>query len=301
MTRVRGMAPWEPRAKTRPLLGNVLEVLHQYREQLPLTLRQIFYRLVAAFEYEKTEQAYGRLGEMVNRARRGETIRFDVIRDDGFINQWPTGFASREDFWNGVDKLIAQFQLKRQEGQAQFLEVWVEASGMVPQVFRATGESGVPVFSSSGFDSTTVKYEAAQRFLDRDVPTVVLHVGDYDPSGVALFENVREDVTAFYEDLGGEEPPEFERVAVTLDQIERLRLPTAPPKKSDKRGAFNDTKTVQAEALPPDVLQAEVMAVIEGYVDREVMDALAERERRERELLITDAQTKRADEEGEDK
>jgi hypothetical protein len=297
--RVRGMAPWEPRAKTRPLLRQVHEILEQYVEQLPLTLRQIFYRLVAVYEYEKTELAYGRLGEMLNRARRAENVPFQAIRDDGFIKQWPTGFASREDFWNRIDEVIDHFQLNRQEGQAQFLEVWVEAAGMVPQIFRATGKPGLPVFSSSGFDSTTVKYEAAKRLLEREIPTVVLHVGDYDPSGVALFENVREDVTAFYEDLGGETPPTFQRVAVTLDQIERLGLPTAPPKKSDKRGVFTDTKTVQAEALPPDVLQAEVMAVIDGYIDWDVMDELTERERRERELLIEEAGTKRAEEEGE--
>ena len=50
---------------------------------LPLTVRQIFYRLVGAHGYDKTEQAYARLGEHLNRARRAGLIEFDAIRDDG--------------------------------------------------------------------------------------------------------------------------------------------------------------------------------------------------------------------------
>jgi hypothetical protein len=37
-----------------------------------------------AYEYEKTEQAYKRLGEILNTARRARLIDMDMIRDDGF-------------------------------------------------------------------------------------------------------------------------------------------------------------------------------------------------------------------------
>jgi hypothetical protein len=254
MSRVRGMAPWTPRSKTRVLLESVHEILVQYVEQLPLTLRQVFYRLVAAYAYEKTENAYESLGETLNRARRAQVVPFDAIRDDGATALWPREFLSPEDFWQMLNEQVEDFTLSAQDGQAQYLELWVEAAGMAPMAFNAVNPKyGVPVFSSGGFDLTTIKYEAARRFLERDRPTVVVHVGDYDPSGISLFEAAREDVTAFYRDLGGEQPPEFLRAAVTPEQIQRFNLPTAPPKKKDKRGAFTDTITVQAEALPPDV------------------------------------------------
>jgi hypothetical protein len=82
-TRVRGFAPWTPRASTEQLLAQVDLVLAEYVDHLPLTLRQIFYRLVGAYAYEKTEQAYERLCEHLNRARRARRISMDVIRDDG--------------------------------------------------------------------------------------------------------------------------------------------------------------------------------------------------------------------------
>jgi hypothetical protein len=154
---------------------------------------------------------------------------------------------------------------------------------------------GVPVFSSGGFDSTTIKYEAARRFLERDRPTVVVHVGDYDPSGISLFEAAREDVTAFYRDLGGEQPPEFLRAAVTPEQIQRFNLPTAPPKKKDKRGAFTDTITVQAEALPPDVLQAEIRAAIEPFVDQEALAAQRDRSQVEHQRLLNEIREQRGE------
>ncbi len=263
--RARGLAPWTPTAKSAVLLDQVIDVLHEYAEQLPLTLRQVFYRLVAAYAYDKTEQAYDRLGEMLNRARRSGRVPFADIRDDGILSHVPFGFANRQEFWERQDEWIRLFELNRQEGQAQFVEVWVEASGMLPQVAAVSLGYGVPCYSSSGFDSVTAKHLAALRMLDREVPTVVLHVGDYDPSGVALYENLREDVSALVCDtaerdggLDGIEPPEFVRVAVTTEQIARLDLPTAPPKKADRRSVFTDTRTVQAEAIAPDVLQVEI-------------------------------------------
>jgi hypothetical protein len=61
MSRVRGYAPWRPQAKTLALVDQVREVLDEYRDHLPLTVRQVFYRLVGRYGYDKTEAAYQRL------------------------------------------------------------------------------------------------------------------------------------------------------------------------------------------------------------------------------------------------
>jgi hypothetical protein len=296
MSRVRGMAPWTPRSKTQPLLDSVREILDQYREQLPLALRQVFYRLVAVYDYEKTENAYSRLGETLNRARRAQVVPFAAIRDDGATALWPREFLSSEDFWQMLNEQVEDFTLSAQDGQAQYLELWVEAAGMAPMAFNAVNPKyGVPVFSSGGFDSTTIKYDAACRFLERDRPTVVVHVGDYDPSGLSVFETIREDVGAFYRDLGGDQPPEFFRAAVIPEQIQRFNLPTAPPKKMDKRSVFTDTITVQAEALPPDVLQAEIRAALESYFDQDVLAEQRERSRLEHQRLLNEIREQRGE------
>ena len=52
-TRPRGLAPWQPRRDTVDLLGKVRAVLEEYVAHLPLTIRQVFYRLVGAYGYDK--------------------------------------------------------------------------------------------------------------------------------------------------------------------------------------------------------------------------------------------------------
>ncbi|MEV6158471.1 hypothetical protein AB0L53_49900 [Nonomuraea sp. NPDC052129] len=45
---------------------------------------------------------------------------------------------------------------------------------------------------------------------------------------------------------------EFERAAVTAEQVVTYNLPTVPPKTTDRR-SFSGTATTQPEALPSDI------------------------------------------------
>jgi hypothetical protein len=44
------------------------------------TVRQIYYRLIGAYGYDKDANASERLGELINRARRAGLIPMDAIR-----------------------------------------------------------------------------------------------------------------------------------------------------------------------------------------------------------------------------
>src|SRR5438034_4552511 len=98
--RPRGYAPWRPQAKSAVILDAVTQVLEEYEQHLPLTIRQIFYRLVGTIGYEKTEAGYHRLCELMNRARRAEEIPFDHIRDDGVTTYQHDWHRSPADFWD---------------------------------------------------------------------------------------------------------------------------------------------------------------------------------------------------------
>lgn len=88
-----------------------------------------------------------------------------------------------------------------------------------------------------------------------------------------MFSSLAEDVNAF---AGND--IRFTRIAVTPEQIDRWDLPTAPPKKTDRR-RFDDSITVQAEAIPPDVLVQLVDDEITARIDFEVYSGvLAEEE-----------------------
>lgn len=253
MARVRGFAVWRPQRATLELVEQVQAVLHEYADYLPLTIRQVFYRLVGNSGYDKTEQAYSRLCETLNRARRAGHIPFEHIRDDGVTALRPQQWDGTAHFKDNVGYMARGFKLDRQAGQAVRLWVLCEAGGMAPMLSRAALPYGVPVLSSGGFDSLTAKYDLAQEIAAIDCPCEVLHIGDHDPSGVHLFSSLAEDLQTMAHGLGGYIPT-FVRLAVTPDQMAEMNLPTAPAKKTDRR-AF-DGETTQAEAIPPDELTA---------------------------------------------
>jgi hypothetical protein len=153
---------------------------------------------------------------------------------------------------------------------------------MAPQLARVANPFGVTVLSGGGFDSLTDKHRFAAELASHGRPTIVLHVGDHDPSGVSMFLAFLEDVEAFTREFGGEAI--FTRLAVTPEQIAEFNLPTAPPKATDNR-AFTG-QTCQAEALAPDVLADILRDAIETRIDRRVLDRVIRREQRIRRELI---------------
>jgi hypothetical protein len=156
---------------------------------------------------------------------------------------------------------------------------------MAPQLARLARPFGVPVYSSSGFDSLTVKVAAARRAADEDRPVVVLHVGDHDPSGTHVFASAAEDVTAWAEHYGGK--VEFQRVAVTPEQARGHGLPSAPPKATDRR-RFDGDETWQAESLTPDTLAGIVTDALSAVTDGMTLDALVALEQSERAELLAE-------------
>jgi hypothetical protein len=280
--RPRGFAPWRPQGDAVALLDDVNAVLSSLAAFLPLTIRQIFYRLVATTGYPKTEKAYKRLTNVLNRARRGGLVPWDAIRDDGFHQPGNLGWESAPDVVGAFERTIQSFTMDRQAGQPRRVIVWCEAGGMVPQLQRVCRERSVPVYSSGGFDSVTVKHQLASEFAAMG-NVVVFHIGDHDPSGVHVFGSLDGDIRAFLEAMGGS--AEFVRLAVTPDQIVEHNLPTSPPKATDRRTFDGDT--VQAEALPPDVLAGVVRTAITDAMDPEAFAGALELERVARDRLLS--------------
>jgi len=109
----------------------------------------------------------------------------------------------------------------------------------------------------------------------------VLHIGDYDPSGVTIFTSLAEDVSAFAKaDFGVN--ISFERIAVLPEHIDEYNLPTSPPKKTDVRRQFTDDRTTQCEALKPETLKRILLSAIHRHIDEGVFDAAHEEEREAR-------------------
>ena len=282
---------YSPNGNTRLLLGQIAAVLDEYHEHLPLTIRQIYYRLVGRGELEKTVPAYQRLKGHISSARRGRwvdpgngrAINFDVIRDDGIVDETPSSYTGSADFWSQVRWQADDYRLDRQSGQPQFIEVWCETVGMVPQLARVAGEYGVPVLSSGGTVSITGTRQAGLRASRRDVPTLILHAGDHDPTGVMLYESLRDDTAAFCRDEGGGHGCEVRRIALVESQLSALESNGPPPAKDPRTPKWRlkygpgDT-TYQLEAMAPGTLTAIVADVLDGLIDADAYAQVLETE-----------------------
>lgn len=305
MTRPKGYADWAPREETLEVIGMVQRVLNEYRDHLPLTVRQIFYRLVGQYDYEKTEKAYSRLAEYLVRARRAQMIPFHVIRDDGTMGGGGGGFDSPDQWIHSVVNQAGYYRRDRLGNQAVAVELWCEAGGMVPQLERVASRYSVPVYSTGGFSSVTVTHEIAERALREERATVFLHVGDFDPSGESIFEAMSDDARSFVRSklysrtqdddhlylnrpLTDSSLPDLipKRVALTADQVAEHDLPTAPPKATDSRSARWAGETCQAEAMPPDLLASVVEEAVRAELDMDAFDDLLEEEEAERARLV---------------
>lgn len=289
-TRHRGYFElWRPQAKTQFLLAQVDAILTEYADHKPLTVRQIFYRLVGRYGYPKQEVAYKQLCEFMQLARRSRRIPFEDIRDDGVVTYHHDWYADADAFRLHVREMAGSYRRDKLARQPRHIEVWCEAAGMMPQLARIASRYSIPVYSSGGFDSVTAKFDLSKRICDVGKPATILHLGDYDPSGIMIFRAVEEDVQAFV--LADRRwlnvDVEFRRVALTREQVDRFRLPTAPPKQRGNSHArtWSDSETCQLEALAPDELAAILEDAIVNQIDRGILEEDRVAERRERREL----------------
>jgi hypothetical protein len=287
--RPRGYAAWRPQRQSLELLADVRGVLDRYAAYRPLTIRQIFYALVGAERLAKTEAAYERLCERLNRARRARMTPFGAIRDDGVSVIQSEVYYGLQDFHDETARRAREYRRDRQDGQAVYVEQWTESAGMQPQLARVADEYSVPVYSCGGFASLSAVRSIADRAVARDVPTVLLHVGDYDPSGESIFQHIVEDAGAFVEadPTLARSAIRAVRVALTAEQVAAYDLPTRPPKKSDSRTKTWKGGTCQLEALPPDVLAELVEEAIRAELGEQTLAGVLAEEAAERAELLS--------------
>jgi hypothetical protein len=98
-------------------------------------------------------------------------------------------------------------------------------------------------------------------------------------------DSLASDVTELVWGLNADARVEFRRIVVTPEQIETYGLPSAPQKGTDRRGDYMD-ETVQAEALPPDVLATEIRNAIEEVIDQDQLQEMTELGDTERDRIL---------------
>jgi hypothetical protein len=248
-------------------------------EDQPMTVRQVFYRLVSAGEIGKTEAEYkATVVRLLAELRLAGEIPFGWIADNTRWMRKPVSFS-------GLEQALALTRQTYRRGiwndQDAYVEVWLEKDALAGVVYEVTGEWDVPLMVTRGYPSLSYLHGAAEAIASARKPAFVYYFGDHDPSGVDISRNVEARLRQF----APRAEIRFERLAVTEAQIRALGLPTRPTKKTDSRAGHFSGESVEVDAIPPRELREMVRKAIERHVNLDLLRRTESIEAAERKTL----------------
>lgn len=241
-----------------------------------VTLRQLFYRLVAVGTLPNTQSAYKCLSARTAEARRNGTFP-DLIDRGRSIHRDGT-FAGPE---QAREWLSAIYRRDRTEGQEFSLYLGVEKAGMVIQLQSWFGALGIPILALGGYSSQSYVDEVARDVDASRNGVVLLYAGDFDPSG----EDIDRDFLARSQCFD-----KVVRVALSADQVVAYDLPPQPGKASDSRARgfierHGTLVQVELDALPPETLHDLYADALAEFWDESAYQDVLDEEEEERATL----------------
>ena len=264
------------------LLAATRRVLAQY-EGTAVTVRQLYYRLVAGAIIPNVLRSYKNLVAALSDWRRSRQIPFDAFEDRtrtmsrldvGERFDDPAGWA-RYFLEDGVRK-AKNYQLARWFGQDERVVVAVEKQALEGPFTQVCQELGVDLVVARGYPSLSYLSEIADALHPEDKATdgranVILYFGDHDPSGQNIPEVIERDLRALF---GARFT--LVRVALNPDQVDEMDLIPAPVKLTDSRaGNFveeHGENVYELDAIEPDTLQEMIREAVDEHFDEETFD-----------------------------
>ena len=267
---------WAWTEKQQQRLQDVQAIIADLEAYLPLTLRQVFYQLVASEKVENSKSAYTGLSKLLKWARIDGLIPWEALQDRGRIFHDLTGWADRGDFAEAqLDDFLQGYRRDLLQTQDVYLEAWIEKDALASIFTREALPYSVPVVVCRGFSSVSFLHDFKERLAYiGDRRPVMLYFGDFDPSGVEMLKAME---TTLQDELaaGG---VEFKRIALLPDDIRRYRLPHNPDaiKEKDSRTQKHleayGALAVELDALRPDLLARKIRQAIDAELDLDALE-----------------------------
>ena len=246
-----------------------------------LTIRQLYYQLVARGYIENTQKSYKRIADLVNNARLAGLIDWSVITDRARETITPTT-------WEGPAAIIKaaanQFRLDPWQDQDNYLEVMVEKQALEGVLIPVCNQWGVRFTANKGYCSSSTLYETGKRIaaLQPDKTCYILYLGDHDPSGLDMTRDIKERLTMF-----SNNPVIVERLALNYDQILALNPPENPAKETDAR--YGDyLKNYGAASWELDAIEPQALAdMVNTAIQNKINDFDAWNETQDLQAVMT--------------
>jgi hypothetical protein len=251
-----------------------------------LTLRQVYYQLVARGHIPNSIESYKRIGDVVSDGRMAGLIDWAQIEDRARETVTPAFWDSPADILRAC---AAQYRTDWWITQPYHVEVLVEKQALEGILEPVARRFGVPFTANKGYLSQSMMYQISKRLLEHDSvgkDTLLLYLGDHDPSGLDMDRDIRDRLKVF---TGDEFDFEVRRLALTRAQIDQYNPPENPAKISDSRAtayiAQHGASSWELDALEPSVLESLVTNAIEGVIKWELWNEAKKRQQAGRDKL----------------
>jgi hypothetical protein len=174
------------RRRTKADMARVRQAIHDViAEDPPMTVRQVFYRLVVAGAVEKTEAAYqGTVIRLLTEMRLDGDIPFDWIIDESRRRRITETYDSVADALEQTARFYRRSALQQAD---DYIEIRCEKDALSGSIWQVTSRYDVPLMISRGMPSLTFLHGTAQevqRAAEAGKETFIYQFGDHDPSGV---------------------------------------------------------------------------------------------------------------------
>jgi hypothetical protein len=185
-------------AATLKLIEQINEIIDEYKAQgYSLTLRQIYYQLVARGLIPNEDKQYKLIGNVVNDGRLAGLIDWYTIEDR-------TRYVRRNSHWDNPADIISTaaggYYKNHWENMEAYVEVWVEKDALIGIVQKVCDKLDVPNFSCRGYTSQSEMWRASRRFIEKQDEmkyNILIHLGDHDPSGIDMTRDIKDRLKFF--------------------------------------------------------------------------------------------------------
>lgn len=224
---------WKPTGSSHALLVGIQEILEEYRNQgYKLTLRQLYYQLVSRDRIANKTSEYKRIGNIVSRARLAGHIDWSMIEDRVRV----PAINAHWDSPKGILKAAANsFYMPKWIDQDYYVEVWCEKDAVSNIIEPVCRKWDVIFMANRGYSSQTAMYDGFNRLCHSGGRAVLLYLGDHDPSGINMTDDIKNRLGTFYYQDQDEDFDDVKRLALNMDQVERYNPPANPAKVTDSR------------------------------------------------------------------
>lgn len=290
------MASWRPTKDSLTLLLECQRLLNEYSGEI--TLRQLFYLLVAGDHVDLNEASYRKVKNLMINARKAGRVPPTTFSGVKQLTEDAT-FGTVDRY---LRKCLQDYRIPRTFNQPNHIEIWVERETHKVFIQSLVREYDIPVYVTGGYSSFSFVFESAKRLeasAQKSGSPRVLYFSDFSPASINMFESQVTEISNHLDLTRVEADAIMLRVGIDPEHLVHFDLPILETVRPSQKTAlfekmYSDTleevgypriPIVELESLNP-IDFSEILAnVLFSLTDHRALEEVAILEDRNKQVL----------------